>query len=157
MRYQAEGVSFPHRIFTGDETRVHHVTPETKKESRSWRCPSSPPHKKIKTVPSAKKVMATVFWDHQGLLMVHFHTRVVTVNADSYCATLDLLQKAFHRKRRELLSKGVPLLHDNARPHTASATHDLKQRFRLNVFNTLLTALISHQVILISSDLCRCT
>ncbi|GBN11682.1 hypothetical protein AVEN_184840-1 [Araneus ventricosus] len=39
------------------------------------------PHKKLKAVPSAKKVMTTVFWDHQGLLLVDFHTRGTTVNA----------------------------------------------------------------------------
>ncbi|GBM61171.1 Mariner Mos1 transposase [Araneus ventricosus] len=77
--------------------------------------------------------MATVFWDHQGLLLVDFHTCGATVNAASYCATLDQLHKAFRRKRPELLLKGVLLLHDNARLHTVLVTRDLKQRFRWNV------------------------
>ncbi|GBN30167.1 Mariner Mos1 transposase [Araneus ventricosus] len=77
--------------------------------------------------------MATIFWDSQGFLLIDFHTRGETVNAANYYATLHWLHKAFRRKRPGLLSKGVLLLHDNARPHTASVTRDLKQRFRWNV------------------------
>ncbi|GBM89231.1 hypothetical protein AVEN_53944-1 [Araneus ventricosus] len=95
-----------------------------------WRHPSSPPHKKLKTVPSVKEVTDTVFWDHQVLLLVDFYTCGATMNAASYCATLGWLHKAFRRKRRGLLSKGVLLLHDNARQYTASVTRDLKQHFQ---------------------------
>ncbi|GBN18992.1 hypothetical protein AVEN_67341-1 [Araneus ventricosus] len=109
MRYQAEGVSFLHHIVARSETWMHHVTPETKKESMSWKHPSSLCNKKFKTVPSAKKVMVTVFWDHQGLQLVDFHTRGATVNASIYCATLDRLHKAFRRKRQALLSESVLL------------------------------------------------
>ncbi|GBL97604.1 Mariner Mos1 transposase [Araneus ventricosus] len=90
-------------------------------------------HKNFKTVPFAKKVMATVFWGHQGLLLVDFHTRGATVNAASYCATLDRLHKAFRRKRPVLLSKSVLWLHVNAQLHPSLVTRDMKQRFRWEV------------------------
>jgi hypothetical protein len=66
--------------------------------------------------------MATVFWDHKGVLLVDFLTKGDTVNADRYCDTLSRLREAIHRKRPGLLRTGVILLHDNARPHSANHT-----------------------------------
>lgn len=37
MQYHADDIPFLHCILIGDETWVHHVTPETKKASKSWR------------------------------------------------------------------------------------------------------------------------
>jgi hypothetical protein len=45
-------------------------------------------------VKSAGKVMATVFWDHRGVLLVDFMEKGTTINAASYCATLEWLQAA---------------------------------------------------------------
>lgn len=42
-----------------------------------------------------------------------------TINADSYFDTLKILRREIYNRRRGLLSSGVILLHDNARPHTA--------------------------------------
>jgi hypothetical protein len=111
-------VQFLQRIVTGDEKWVHHVTPETKQASMTWKHTSSPPAKKFKTTQSAKKIMATVFWDGKGVLFVHFLTQGDEVNAYSYCGTLSRLREAIHRKRPGLLRRGVVLLHDNARPHS---------------------------------------
>ncbi|GBM78393.1 Mariner Mos1 transposase [Araneus ventricosus] len=68
-----------------------------------------------------------------GLLLTDFHTRGAIVNAASYCASLDRLNKAIRKKRQGLPSKGVLLLFDNTRPHMASVTRDLIQRFRWTV------------------------
>jgi hypothetical protein len=96
-------VQFLQRIVTGNETWVHHVTPETKQASMTWKHALSPPSKKFKTTRSAKKIMVTVFWDHKGVLLVAFLTQGDTVNADRYCGTLSRFRKAIHRKRPELL------------------------------------------------------
>ena len=48
------------------------------------------------------------------------------------------LRKAIQNKRRALLSKGVILLHDNARPHTAACTKALLDKFGWEIFNTPL-------------------
>ncbi|GBM03122.1 Mariner Mos1 transposase [Araneus ventricosus] len=66
-------------------------------------------------------------------MLVDFHKRGATLNTASYCATLDSLHKAIRGKRPGLPSKGALLLHDNVRPHKASVTRDLVQRFRWNV------------------------
>ena len=39
-----------------------------------------------------KKIMCTVFWDCQGILLVEFMERGATINAEVYCETLKTLQ-----------------------------------------------------------------
>jgi histone-lysine N-methyltransferase SETMAR len=90
-----------------------------------WKHTASPTKKKFKTIPSAGKVMLTVFWDMQGVVLQKFQPYGQTVNAASYCTNLRELHKAIRRKRPGLLTRGVILLDDNARPHTARATQDL--------------------------------
>ncbi|KAF7236078.1 Protein GVQW3 [Varanus komodoensis] len=57
-------------IVTGDETWVHHYDPESKKESMQWHKKGADPPKKFKITPSARNIMATVFWDSKGILLI---------------------------------------------------------------------------------------
>jgi hypothetical protein len=68
-----------------------------------WEHPASP----AKVIPSSRKVMLTVFWDHEGILLTAFQPQGQTVNADFYCNILRKLRKAIQRKRPQLLTKGV--------------------------------------------------
>ncbi len=52
-----------------------------------------------------------------------------TVNSETYFDTLMRLRRAIQNKRRGKLSKGVKLLHDNAKPHTAKLTTALLKEF----------------------------
>ncbi|XP_023228571.1 histone-lysine N-methyltransferase SETMAR-like [Centruroides sculpturatus] len=128
-RYSDEGDDFLSRIVTGDETWVAYVTPESKQQSMEWRHSSSPRKVKFKQTISAQKIMCTVFWDRYGVLLVDFLPHRETINSAAYCETLKKLRRAIQNKRRGLLSKGVVLLHDNARPHTANQTQDLITSF----------------------------
>jgi histone-lysine N-methyltransferase SETMAR len=75
--------------------------------------------------------MLTVFWYSQGPILEHYQERSTTVNSARYSDILrDKLKPAIRTKRRGLLSKGVALLDDNARPHTAA--HTLKTLRHLN-------------------------
>ncbi|GFO06730.1 transposase [Plakobranchus ocellatus] len=67
--FQANNNLFDNLI-TGDETWVHLNTPETKRDSMTWKHPSSPVTKKFKVQRSAAKVMATVFWDAKGVILL---------------------------------------------------------------------------------------
>ena len=116
-------------LITGDETWVHHMTPERKMDSMTWKHPSSPPAKKFKVQQSAKKLMATVFWDAQGILLVDFLPPGETINAARYCQTLNKLREAVRRKRPGRLTEGVILQHDNATPHTANITKDWLRKY----------------------------
>jgi len=122
-RFEAEGDGFLERIVTGDETWVHYQQPETKKAGKEWRHTSSPKPKKFRTQPSAGKVMLIPFWDERGLIFEHYMPRGNTVTSVTYADLLNIhLHPAIKSKRRELLSTGVLLQHDNARTHTARST-----------------------------------
>jgi hypothetical protein len=77
---------------------------------------TSPCTKKLKVTPSAGKVMLTVFWDSQGVLLAQFQKYGENVNSASYCEVLLNLWDAIHRKRPGQLERGVLLRYDNARP-----------------------------------------
>ena len=62
-------------LVTVDETWVHYYEPENKAQSRQWVGLGSPRPKKFKTQPSAGKVMATVFWNAKGVIMLDFFTQ----------------------------------------------------------------------------------
>ena len=76
-----------------DETWVHHFTPEAKQQSKQWKHPGSPPPKKAKTVPSAGKVMASVFWDADGILLTDYLQKGQTINGTYYASLLTQLRE----------------------------------------------------------------
>lgn len=129
FRYH-EDPAFLHRIVTGDESWCHHYEPETKRDSMQWKHVSSPPSQKFKGVASAGKVLLTVFFDVQGPLLVEFLEHRRTINSDVYCETLRSLRRSIKNKRPGLLTVGVVLLHDNARPHVSRVTHAELAKFR---------------------------
>ncbi|XP_046976469.1 histone-lysine N-methyltransferase SETMAR-like [Vanessa cardui] len=109
-------------IVTGDETMVLYYDPLSKRESMEWRRPSSPRPKKAKVSQSQKKIMATIFWDSQGILLADFKERNTTITGEYYASLLHQLRDAIKEKRRGKLSRGVLLLHDNAPVHTAGVS-----------------------------------
>ena len=128
MRYADDNENFLDSIVTGDETWVFHFTPETKQQPREWRHSSSPKPRKFKRTQSGGKVMATVFWDRKGVLLVDFMAHGTTINVDRYWETHKKLRWAIQNRRRGMLTKGVCLLH-NARPHVARQTVALLDQF----------------------------
>jgi histone-lysine N-methyltransferase SETMAR len=64
--------------------------------------------------------MLTLFWDHQGPLVEHYMSNGTTATSATYCDLLrNHLKPAIRSQLCGLLSTGVLLQHDNARPHTA--------------------------------------
>jgi hypothetical protein len=79
--------------------------------------------KKLKNVPSAKKVMMILFRDIIGPIFEHYMEHGQTVNSERYSAMLkNKLKPAIRSKWRGLLSKTVLLHRDTARTHSAAAT-----------------------------------
>ena len=113
---------------TVDETWVHYYEPENKAQSRQWVGSGCPRPKKFKTQPSAGKVMATVFWDAKGVIMLDFLPKRSTITGVYYANLLDQLRTAIREKRRGKLSKGVLLQQDNARVHTCKVAMDAVER-----------------------------
>lgn len=124
QKFEAEGEAFLSRIVTGDETWVHHFEPETKRQSMEWRHSHSPQKKKFKSTASAGKVMVTVFWDCEGVILIDVMPRGSTINSEAYVSTLTKLKKRFQRLRRHNNPGDVLIQHDNARPHTSLRTSE---------------------------------
>ena len=111
-----------------DETWVHHFTPEAKQQSKQWKHPGLPPPNKIKTVPSAGKVMALVFWDADGILLIDYLQKQQMISCTYYASLLTQLRKKIKIKCCGKLTKGVLFHHDNAPVHKSviamPAIHD---------------------------------
>ena len=60
------------RRFLTDKTWIHWYTPETKEQSKQWTLPSERAPKNAKTVLSVRKMMATGFWDSQGVIYINY-------------------------------------------------------------------------------------
>lgn len=117
--FEADPQDFLARFVTMDETWVHHYTPESKQQSKQWKKPDEPTPKKAKTILSAGKVMASVFWDAKGVIMVDYLAKGETINSAYYCTLLRRLRETIKEKRPGLLSKKVLFHQDNARVHTS--------------------------------------
>jgi histone-lysine N-methyltransferase SETMAR len=111
--------SFWRRLVTGDEVWLFHFDPESKQESMEWRTTGSVPPVKARVRPSAGKLMASIFWDQDGPLLIDSLPRGETINKEYYAKLMRQLRQAIVEKRRGKLAAGVLLLHDNATPHTA--------------------------------------
>ena len=86
-RFRSKEDDFLSCLVTVDETWVHYYEPENKAQSPECR-PGSPRPKKFKTQPSAGKVMATVFWDAQGVIMLDFLAKKSTITGAYYANLL---------------------------------------------------------------------
>ena len=86
------------RLVTVDKTWVHCYEPENKAQSRQWVGPGSPRPKKFKTQPSAGKVMATVVWDAEGVIMSDFLPKRSKITGVYYANLLDQLRTAIRKK-----------------------------------------------------------
>ena len=115
------------RLVTVDDTGFI-IMCQKIKLSRHWVGPGSPRQKKFKTQPSAGKVMATVFWDAKGVIMLDFLPKRSTITGVYYENLLDQLRTAIREKRRGKLSKAVLLQQDNARVHTCKVAMDAVER-----------------------------
>ena len=86
---------------TTDETWVHYYTPETKQQSNNG------------------KVMASVFWDAKGILLLDYLPTGQTITGQYYANLLDQLQKKIREKRPCLVRENVIFHRDIARLHTS--------------------------------------
>jgi histone-lysine N-methyltransferase SETMAR len=118
-RIRADTNNFYSRCVTGDETWLYHFDPESKQESMQWKHAQSPTPTKFRTQASAGKVMATIFWDAQGVIHMDYLPHKTTITGQYYADLLLRLRHSIKEKRRGMLSRGVLLLHDNAPVHAA--------------------------------------
>ena len=75
----------------------------------------------------SQKVMCSVFWDAQGIILLDFLKPGATVNSECYIKTLIKLKAriAFTRSGK----KTFFLQHNNARPHASFTTKECVTKF----------------------------
>jgi len=71
---------------------------------------------------STGKVLASISWDQDGILLIDYLPKGQTINAEYYSSLLVQLKDILKEKRREKFTKGVLFLHDNMPAHQALAT-----------------------------------
>jgi len=113
---------FLSRVVTMDKTWLYHYDPETKQQSMEWRHNSSPCPKKFRVQKSARKFLASMFWDQDGILLIDYLPKDQTINAEYYSSLLVQLKDTLKEKRRGKFTKEVLFLHDNTPAHRALAT-----------------------------------
>jgi len=73
---------FLSRLVTMDETRLFHYAPETKQQSMEWRHSGAPRPKKFRVQKSAGKVLASIFWYQDCILLTNYLPKGQTFNAE---------------------------------------------------------------------------
>jgi len=71
---------------------------------------------------SAEKVLASILWDQDGILLIDCLPKAQTIDAEYYSSLLVQLKEILKEKRRGTFIKSVLFLHDNAPAHQALAT-----------------------------------
>jgi len=79
------------RFVTMDKTWLYHYNPEKKQQSIEWWHSGSPHPKKFQVQKSAGKVLASIFWDQDGILLIDYLPKGQNINAEYYSSLLDVL------------------------------------------------------------------
>ncbi|KFD62063.1 hypothetical protein M514_25782 [Trichuris suis] len=132
-KIEANETGFSDRIVTGDETWIYQYDPESRIQSKQWLPKGSAGPVKFKAERSARKVMATIFRDSDGVILTDFLEGERAVTASSYKAVLRKLKTALARKRRAKLHLGVLFHHDNAPAHSSWTVKTVLREFRWEV------------------------
>ena len=88
-----------------DETWIHHYAPESKQQSKQWTEAGCSAPKKTRSVPSARKVLASVFWDAEGILFINYLENGKTITGEYYSNILTRLDEKIYEKRPGLQRK----------------------------------------------------
>ena len=113
---------FLRRYITVGETWIHFYTPETKEKSKQRVFEDEPAPKKAKTVKSAGKMMATVFWDARGIICTDYLEKGRTIIGSYYASLLHRMNEEIKIKRPHLQKKKIVFHQDNTQAHTCVAS-----------------------------------
>ena len=83
---------------------IAHQNP-SKQQSKQWIEAGCSGPKKTRSVPSAGKVMASVFWNTEGILIIDYLEKGKTITGEYYSNLLTPLDEQIHEKRPGLRKK----------------------------------------------------
>jgi hypothetical protein len=115
-RFNKNKTDFVRRFITMDETWIHHYTAESKQQSKQWTEADSLALKKTRSVPSAGKVMASVFWDAEGILFISYLEKGNTITGKYYSNLLSRLDEKILEKKTPGLQKKKIIFHQDSAP-----------------------------------------
>jgi histone-lysine N-methyltransferase SETMAR len=131
----SEARGYLDRIITCDKKWIlydntHSGNPKT------WRFVNQKPAQKAKLGRHMKKIIVTVWWTSQGVIRHSFLFPGQTMNASRYCKEIRKIHAKLAQKQPALVNrKGVVLLHDNAKLHTARETKELLKELNYTVLD----------------------
>jgi histone-lysine N-methyltransferase SETMAR len=117
---EEDPAKFLGRIVTGDESWIYHYDPLSQSEAKVWKKPEERTPTRPRQQRSTEKVMMTVFWDEDGILLTDYLARGSTITGPYYASLIKRLRSTILEKRRGKVSHGVLLLHDNAPVHKSN-------------------------------------
>ena len=109
-RFNKNKTDFVRQFITMNETWIHHYTPESKKQSKQWTETDCSVPKKTILVPSAGKIMASVFWDAEGILFIDYLEKDKTITGEYYSNLLSRPDGKIREKSPGLQKKKNHLL-----------------------------------------------
>jgi len=87
-----------------------------------WRHSGSPSPQNFRVQKSSGKVLASIFWDQEGILLIDYLPKGQTINAEYYSSLLVQLKDILKKKHSGKFTEVFLLLHDNAPAHRALAS-----------------------------------
>ena len=87
-----------------------------------WRHSGSPRPKIFRVQKSAGKVLTSIFWDQDGILLIDYLPKGQTTNTEYYSSLLVQLKDILKEKKPWKVTKSVLFFHDIAPTHRALAT-----------------------------------
>jgi len=90
--------------------------------TRSGGIAAHPAPQKFRVQKSAGKVLASIFWDQERILLIDYLPKGQTINAECYSSLLVQLKDTLKDKRRGKVTRGALFLYDNTLAHRALAT-----------------------------------
>jgi histone-lysine N-methyltransferase SETMAR len=87
----------------------------------------------FKAIPSASKIMGTVFWDCEWVILIDVLPRGQTISSDIYVENMKKMKKRFRRVRPHKEVTKVLLHHDNTRLHTSLHTREVIRKLQWTV------------------------
>ena len=96
--FRSDPNDFLSRLVTMDETWLYHYDSETKQQSMEWRNSGSLHPKKFRVQKSAGKVLASIFWDQDDILLIDYLPKGQTINAEFYSSLFGATEGHFEGK-----------------------------------------------------------
>lgn len=136
LAYFRDGPGRLSDILTGDETWIYHRSIGRKTSNASWIGEGEPPRTVVRRDKYEPKTMYIIFFRSTGLVHVDAVPRGETVDSDYYTQNgLGPAFKALEKQRRMCGMKNIKLLHDGAKSHTSSQTHNFIEQHGVKLIN----------------------